>query len=123
MVGAPAPKSLRRPSGRRPGGQGGHEGKTLRQVDDPDEVVRHEPPGCAKCGADLGEAPVVGTQRAQVFDIPPIKMHVVEHQMVARRCGCGAVTRRQGPDQVNAPAAYGPVARSVMEAYSELGCS
>ena len=45
---------------------------------------------------------------------PPIKMHVVVHQMVARRCGCGAVTRRQGPDQVNAPAAYGPVARSVM---------
>ena len=41
-------------------------------------------------------------------------MHVVVHQMVARRCGCGAVTRRQGPDQVNAPAAYGPVARSVM---------
>ena len=39
----PAPKSLRRKSGRRPGGQAGHEGRALRQVADPDEVVRHEP--------------------------------------------------------------------------------
>src|SRR5665647_79009 len=75
-LGKPAPKSLRKASGRRPGGQVGHEGTTLHQVANPDVVVRHEPPECGGCGADLAGAPVVGTQRAQVFDIPPIKVHV-----------------------------------------------
>ena len=110
----PAPKSLRRPSGRRPGGQAGHEGKTLRQVEIPDEIVVHEPPGCAGCGGDLGGAPRVDTTRTQVFDIPPIKMHVLEHQMVARRCGCGHVTRAQAPDHAGAPVQYGPVAQAIM---------
>lgn len=39
----PAPKSLRGRSGRKPGGQPGHVGRTLAQVDDPDEVIVHEP--------------------------------------------------------------------------------
>ena len=49
----PAPKSLRRASRRKPGGQPGHEGTTLRQRADPDLIVRHEPPGCHRCGAQL----------------------------------------------------------------------
>jgi transposase len=101
-LGKPAPKSLRRPSGRRPGGQGGHEGTTLAQVANPDVVIRHEPPACAGCGADLRAAPVVATGRAQVFDVPPITLHVVEHQMISRRCTCGTVTRGAAPAQVNA---------------------
>jgi transposase len=110
----PSPKSLRRPSGRRPGGQAGHEGTTLQQVANPDVVVRHEPPGCGGCGADLHDAPVVGTQRAQVFDIPPINVHVVEHQIIARRCRCGTVTHGRAPAEVNAPVQYGPRAQAIM---------
>src|SRR5438309_8613211 len=49
----PAPKSLRGRSGRKPGGQPGHQGRTLRQVTVPDEVVVHEPGACAGCGAEL----------------------------------------------------------------------
>lgn len=113
-LGKPAPKSLRKASGRRPGGQVGHEGTTLHQVANPDVVVRHEPPECGGCGADLAGAPVVGTQRAQVFDIPPIKVHVVEHQIIARRCGCGTVTRGRAPGGVNAPVQYGPRAQAIM---------
>src|SRR3954447_17147338 len=48
-----APKSLRGRSGRKPGGQPGREGRTLRQVAVPDEVVMHEPGACAGCGAEL----------------------------------------------------------------------
>jgi transposase len=65
----PAPRSLRRRSGRKPGGQGGHPGSTLAQVADPHERLRHEPGPCAGCGADLSGAPEVGMEKRQVFDL------------------------------------------------------
>jgi transposase len=104
----PAPKSLRRKSGRKPGGQDGHPGRTLCQVTDPDEIVRHEPAWCGGCGRGLGRAPVAGVTRRQVFDLPPVHVQVVEHQLVAKRCGCGTLTRADGPGGVNAPVQYGP---------------
>ncbi|AEH07795.1 transposase [Candidatus Protofrankia datiscae] len=39
----PPPKSLRTKTGRRPGGQDGHPGSTLRMVAEPDVRLRHEP--------------------------------------------------------------------------------
>jgi len=66
------PKSLRRASRRKPGGQPGHEGTTLRQRTDPDVIVRHEPAGCHRCGSQLRGAEQVSLSRRQVFDIPPI---------------------------------------------------
>jgi transposase len=75
----PAPKSLRGRSGRKPGGQPGREGRTLRQVERPDEVVVHEPGACAGCGGRLaGEDPPTRIVRRQVFDIPQITVRVVE---------------------------------------------
>jgi transposase len=47
----PAQRSLRKKSGRRPGGQDGHKGATLVQVARPDREVRHEPGCCGRCGA------------------------------------------------------------------------
>jgi transposase len=40
---APRPRSLRKRSGRKPGGQDGHNGTTLAQVARPDREIRHEP--------------------------------------------------------------------------------
>ncbi len=54
----PAPRSLRKKSGRRPGGQDGHKGQTLAQVARPDLEVRHEPGCCRQCGAGLAGRPV-----------------------------------------------------------------
>ena len=104
----PAPRSLRGRSGRRAGGQGGHEGRTLRQVDVPDEIVRHEPAVCAGCGDGLAGARVVAVTRRQVFEIPEVKARVVEHQLVARWCGCATVTCGGAPQGVDAPVQYGP---------------
>jgi len=105
----PVPRSLRRKTGRRPGGQPGREGRTLQQVSDPDEVLRHEPVCCRGCGRGLHRAEEAGVERRQVFDVPPIRVRVTEHQLVAKRCGgCGTLTRPQGPDAVAAPVQYGP---------------
>ena len=38
--------SLREKSGRKPGGQKGHEGETLRQVAEPDAITDHYPETC-----------------------------------------------------------------------------
>jgi transposase len=38
-----------------------------------------------------------------VFDIPPIRVRVSEHQLIKRRCGCGTVTTADAPDRVDAP--------------------
>src|SRR6202030_1023517 len=46
--------SLRGCSGKASGGQKGHRCGTLRQVGDPDHVVRHETSGCRHCGSLLG---------------------------------------------------------------------
>jgi len=110
----PAPKSLRGKSGKRAGGQTGHEGRTLSQVDSPDETVTHEPVACAGCGAGLATAEVVSVACRQVFDIPPITARVVEHRLVARRCGCGTVTAAAAPDGVAAPVQYGPRVRAIV---------
>jgi transposase len=104
----PAPKSLRRRSGRKPGGQPGHPGSTLALVDDPNERQRHEPGPCMGCGASLTDAPEVGMERRQVFDLPPMTVQVIEHQLVARRCGCGTTTCGAAPLGVTAPVQYGP---------------
>jgi transposase len=104
----PAPKSLRRRSGRKPGGQPGHPGSTLRLVEDPDEVMAHEPGACAGCGGDLAGAPQTGVERRQVFDLPPMSVRVTEHQLVARRCGCGVTTGATAPSGVAATVQYGP---------------
>jgi transposase len=114
----PSPKSLRRKTGRKPGGQPGHPGSTLALVDAADEVVEHEPVACGGCGASLAGAPQTGVERRQVFDLPPIRIRVTEHRLMSRRCGCGAVTCAYAPESVNAPVQYGPrVAAIVLYLY------
>src|SRR6201990_924420 len=46
-------RSLRRPSGKRPGGQAGHRGQTLRLSARPDRVVEHRPRECHSCHARI----------------------------------------------------------------------
>lgn len=80
----------------------------MGQVVDPDERLRHEPGRCGGCGAGLADALEVGLERRQVFDLPPMRVRVTEHQLIARRCPCGATTCATAPPGVVAPVQYGP---------------
>jgi hypothetical protein len=108
----PAPRSRRERTDRASGGQPGHEGRTLCQVEAPDERVVHTPRGCGGCGRSLIGAPVVSTETRQVFDLPEIVLRVVEHRFEHRRCGCGATTMADVPTGVGAPTQYGPRVRA-----------
>lgn len=105
---APAPRSLRKKTGRKPGGQLGHEGRALSQVARPDREQRHEPICCARCGAGLAGRPVTSVERRQVFDLPPVKVEVTEHQLIERECACRHRTKGAAPARVEAPVQYGP---------------
>jgi hypothetical protein len=80
----------------------------LALAHNPNERKRHEPGGCGGRGASLANAAEVGMERRQVFDLPTMVELVIEHQLVARRCACGATTCGSAPDGVTAPVEYGP---------------
>ena len=69
----PAPKSLRKKTGRKPGRPTGQPGATMQLTDHPDKVTRHEPGACSWCGAGLEDAPQTGMERRQVTEIPPAR--------------------------------------------------
>ena len=104
----PPQRSLRRRSGRKPGGQDGHAGTTLAQVARPDRERRHEPGRCGRCGAGLAGRPVTGVERRQVVDLPEAAVMVTEHQLIERECGCGHRTRAAAPQRAEGPVQYGP---------------
>ncbi len=105
----PQPKSQRAASGRKPGGQPGHMGHTVRLSDAPDEVQVHASSCCRACRQNLDDVPVRRHERRQVVDIPPVKVWVIEHQAVTKCCpDCGAPTSGAFPAGVEAPVQYGP---------------
>jgi transposase len=104
----PAPKSLRKKSGRKPGRPKGQPGATMQLSDHPGKTVRHRPRRCSCCGKSLKRAPVTGTELRQVTDIPPVKAVVTEHRLLTLKCGCGCETKAAAPDGVTAPVQYGP---------------
>jgi transposase len=102
-------RSLREPSGKKPGGQKGHPGETLRQVETPNVIMDHYPKVCAECGAALTEAMATSHGARQVFDLPePRPLWVTEHRAYVCSCArCGASTQASFPEGVAAPVQYG----------------
>jgi transposase len=104
----PRVSSLRGSSGKPSGGQKGHKGDTLRQVDKPDRVVEHFAPECQHCCAGLDQRSVVGFEKRQVFDLPERLIEVLEHRAAVHACpNCRARTYAAFPEGVVSAAQYG----------------
>jgi len=114
-LGRKRPRSQRRRSGKKPGGQLGHPGETLHLVATPDEVVDHRPAVCVGCQASLDEmAPVVLYERRQVRDLPPVRLLVREHRALHVRCrACEQVSVGAFPAEAPSRAQYGPRLRAL----------
>src|ERR1700679_4074817 len=103
-----APRSLRGKSGKTSGGQEGHAGDTLRQVADPDFVVRHEACVCEHCCSPLDPKAAIAVEKSQVFDLPERPLVVTEQRASVHRCAhCRRVTKAAFPEGVVSPAQYG----------------
>jgi transposase len=105
----PHPRSLRKSSGKKRGGQAGHPGVTRCLVTDPDLIVEHVPAICSGCGASLAAAPEVSRERRQVIEIPKPQPEITEHQAVRLACpACEHMTSGAFPPDVSQPVQYGP---------------
>jgi transposase len=103
-----APKSLRKKSGKKPGGQKGHCGHHLRQVQTPEEVLIHPVITCSHCQHDLRSQQASIPERRQVIDLPAKRLWVREHRVEEKQCPiCSHLTRAPFPAGVSAPAQYG----------------
>ncbi len=103
------PRSLRKRSGKKSGGQSGHEGQTLHLSETPDEVIKHPVERCAHCQYDLREVVSLMQERRQVIDLPPRRLIVQEHQAEQKCCPhCQQITIAAFPSHVRAPVQYGP---------------
>jgi len=110
----PRRRSRRQRSGKASGGQTGHPGVTLVQVEQPDEIVPHRPAACPHCGAGLATAPRVLQERRQVFELPPLRPVVSEHQVWQLCCPCcQSVSAGQFPPEVTQPVQYGPAVKAL----------
>lgn len=109
-------KSLRQASGRKPGGQFGHGGSTLKRVRHPDVIVEHPlAPQCNRCGADLGaQAEGLIMISRQVFDLVRPVLQVTEHRGYEVQCTCGQHHRSCFPPEISAPVQYGSVVKSTL---------
>lgn len=105
----PARRSRRQRRGKAPGGQVGHVGVTLQPVAKPDQIVPHAPETCPACGADLTPVVAVLRERRQVFELPPLKPMVIEHQVLQACCpSCQHLSAGRFPPEVAQPVQYGP---------------
>ena len=83
-------KSLRKPSGKKPGGQLGHEGNTLELHDKADCIVAESPDLCDECGESLAECDTELDYITQIISLPELKPLITEvrhYVKICRTCG------------------------------------
>ena len=106
--GAPQPKSLRKRSRRKSGGQRGHPGETLKVVERPDFIKVHRVHECQHCGQSLERRKAKGHEKRQVYDLPKVEMKVTEHRAEIKTCSrCGKESRAAFPQEVSKAVQYG----------------
>lgn len=106
--------SLRQKTGKKPGGQKGHDGFTLKQAEEPDHLERCPVIQCESCKTSLAAEKVVAVDKRQVIDIPPIKAKVTEYQAEVKDCPCcGIRNLGEFPIGVKDAIQYGPVIKSL----------
>ena len=107
-------RSLRKKTGRSPGGQKGHKGHNLKMAGSPDSIKVHNVSSCSGCGRSLEDISPAGYRKRQVFDLPPIEVEVTEHRAQEKTCPhCGQLNRSPFPKGIDQPTQYGPRIKAI----------
>jgi len=108
-------QSLRGKSGKQSGGQPGHQGHTLLMVAQPDSIFALAPSACQYCQQSLETLEVQRVERAQVWDLPPLRLQVTEYRAQVKVCPCCQQETRAAFPAGLEPAAvqYGPMTKAL----------
>ena len=103
------PRSAKEPTGRKSGGQSGHEGhgRKLKPESEVDQIIDVRPESCGQCGTLLlGDD--AEPERHQVTELPRIAPIVTEYRRHCLRCvACGTQTQAAWPATMPA-GSFGP---------------
>ena len=119
----PAPKSLRKPSGKKVGGQKGHQGTFLSVLSDPDKIVKHMPSACEGCPHyKMCKGTACVAEKRHVIDAV-VTVNVVEHQLLEIPiCMLHGDTRKGNfPNDVKATVQYGENLQALSVALNTVG--
>ena len=114
----PVRKSLREKSGRKPGGQKGHNGTTLQMIDTPDKIEMLVSDYCQSCGIDLRHIKARFVSKRQVVDLPEIRPMYTEYQCFSKKCTCGHEQIADYPSHVTNHIQYGSTVEAAVGYYS-----
>lgn len=108
QIGRSNVQNLRVKTGRKPGGQLGHEGTTLTIKATPDGFIDYIPDYCNGCGEDLQQQDSVLVATRQEVILPPIEARYVAHRSHSKVCThCGENCIAALPARLTAPIQYG----------------
>jgi len=94
------------------GGQRNHKGDNLKQIENPDNIIKCTSNQC-KCGYIFKEEELEFKEKRQVFDLPEPRLIVTEYQIHQARCPvCNKIHEGEFPSQVKAYAQYGDGVKS-----------
>ncbi len=110
----PKPKSQRGRGQKPTGGQRGHRGTTLAQVETPDVIMPHRAEICEECHRSLKDVLLIGYEKRQEFDLPPIEPVITEHQAEIKICPfCGCTNKGKFPENITQPTQYGTRVKAI----------
>lgn len=119
----PSPKSLRKASGKKAGGQEGHPGTHLAVIADPDDVIGHMPSACEGCPHyQMCKGTACVAERRHVIDAV-VTVNVVEHQLLEIPICMLHGDNRKGafPSDIKATVQYGENLQALSVALNTVG--
>ena len=118
----PAPKSQRKKSGKKPGGQYKHKGHGNSMADKVTETIVITPEACPCCGENLQNITGHKKDTHYVLEIPPIEVKVTEYTNEEKTCPtCGRTISVEFPYEAQAAQQYGPNLKAFIVLLSERG--
>lgn len=115
-------RSLRESSGKKPGGQDGHNGSCLSVLHDPDEVKKHMPKGCTGCPNYAHCIRCAQTKEIRYVVDAVVETNVTAHEVVCVECPLEKETKcGEFPENIRSYVQYGVNLNSLVVALNTIG--